>query len=371
MRRKVPWHERWSVLSWLRRQGRTALFRLIERVFKTDDGRSVLAAASAGWAPRRVRLPPPVTAPYRELGRAPHRIELEPGRQPPIFITARFRSGSTFLWNVFRHIDGYTSYYEPHNERRWFDPRTREERVDATHKQVEEYWREYEGLEELGAWYREDWVRRDVYMDETFWAPEMRRYIELLIENARMRAVLQFNHVDFRLPWLRANFPQAKVIHLYRHPRDQWVSSLLGSKFPTDGSISRFRRCDHFYLTTWARDLKYHFPFLDERSVSHPYELFYYIWKLSYWFGRAYADTSVGFEDLVSDPRTWLTKLLVATDVHDYDLDVLMGVLERPEIGKWRRYADESWFERYEERCERVLAAFLVGAGPSPPASQP
>ena len=371
MRRKVSWHERWSVLSWLRRRGRTALFRLVERLFATDDGRSVLAAASAGLAPRRVRLPPPVSAPYRELGTAPFRIEPEPGTQPPIFITARFRSGSTFLWNLFRRIDGYTSYYEPHNERRWFDPRTRGERVDATHENVEEYWHEYEGLEELGAWYREDWIRKDLYMDESFWAPEMRRYIELLIENARTRAVLQFNHVDFRLSWLRANFPHAKVIHLYRHPRDQWVSSLLRSRFPTDGSISSFRQCDHFYLTTWARDLKYHFPFLDERSASHPYELFYYIWKLSYWFGRAHADFSVGFEDLVSDPRTWLTKLLAAADVHGYDLDALMGVLAKPEIGKWRQYADESWFERYEEHCERVLAAFFVSTGPSSPASQP
>ena len=111
---QVHWHERSSVLSWLRRRGRSALFRLVERLFATDDGRSVLAAASAGLAPRRVRLPPPVSAPYRELGTAAFPIEPEPGRQPPIFITARFRSGSTFLWNLFRRIDGYTSYYEPH-----------------------------------------------------------------------------------------------------------------------------------------------------------------------------------------------------------------------------------------------------------------
>jgi hypothetical protein len=117
--------------------------------------------------------------------------------------------------------------------------------------------------------------------------------------------------------------------------------------------------------------LKYHFPFLDERSAAHPYELFYYIWMLSYWFGRAHADFSVGFEDLVSDPRTWLTKLFTATDVHGYDLDALVAVLAKPEIGKWRQYADESWFERYEEHCERVLAAFFVSAGPSSPASQP
>jgi hypothetical protein len=31
----------------------------------------------------------------------------------PIFITARFRSGSTLLWNMFRRLRGYRAYYEP------------------------------------------------------------------------------------------------------------------------------------------------------------------------------------------------------------------------------------------------------------------
>jgi hypothetical protein len=74
---------------------------------------------------------------------------------------------------------------------------------------------------------------------------------------------------------------------------------------------------------------------------------------------------------LVSDPRTWLTNLLAAADVHGYDLDALVAVLAKPEIGKWRQYADESWFEGHEEHCERVLAAFFVSAGLSSPACVP
>jgi hypothetical protein len=33
-------------------------------------------------------------------------------------------------------LPGCTAYYEPFNERRWFDPRTRGERVDATRRNV-------------------------------------------------------------------------------------------------------------------------------------------------------------------------------------------------------------------------------------------
>ncbi len=31
----------------------------------------------------------------------------------PVFVTARFRSGSTLLWNLFRNTPEETAYYEP------------------------------------------------------------------------------------------------------------------------------------------------------------------------------------------------------------------------------------------------------------------
>ncbi|MGH9959422.1 MAG: hypothetical protein ACREBC_20235 [Pyrinomonadaceae bacterium] len=39
---------------------------------------------------------------------------------------------------------------------------------------------------------------------------------------------------------------------------------------------------DGFYLLTWGWDLWHYFPFLTLDDESHPYELFYQIWKLSY-----------------------------------------------------------------------------------------
>jgi hypothetical protein len=142
-------------------------------------------------------------------------------------------------------------------------------------------------------YYREDWVDHELFMDHSSLNYEMFRFIQLLVERAPGRAVLQFNRVDFRLPWLRYNFPEATIVHLYRHPRDQWCSSLLESRFPLEGDVRSFEPYDGFYLRRWASDLKYRFPFLDERRVSHPYELFYAIWKLSYLFGRVYARTSL------------------------------------------------------------------------------
>lgn len=196
---------------------RAAAFKTLEQTLGTDDGRKILADALKGIAtppvvPTLTAVPPE----YPELGRAPSGAETN-----AIFVTGRFRSGSTLLWNIFRHVPACTAYYEPLNERRWFDPSSRGERVDATHVGVDDYWKEYDGLAHIAQWYQEHWIDRHLFMNETFWAPELESYIRALIHAAAERAVLQFNRVDFRLPWLKRTFPGSRIIHLFRHPRDQ------------------------------------------------------------------------------------------------------------------------------------------------------
>ena len=244
-----------------------------------------------------------------------------------VIITGRFRSGSTLLWNLFRQAGGFTAYYEPLNERRWFDPSVRGNRTDVTHRNVCDYWREYEGLESLGQFYREDWIRRDLLMDENSWDPELRSYVDTLIDQAVGRPALQFNRIDFRLPWFRRQYPNATYIHIYRHPRDQWCSTLMGDVklFTKNAGFADFPPFDRFYLGMWAQDLKYHFPFLEEGRNSHPYQIFYYIWKLSYLFGVKYCDYSIQFESLVTDPDAEIANLFRVVGAEPVDLPALRG----------------------------------------------
>jgi hypothetical protein len=102
---------------------------------------------------------------------------------------------------------------------------------------------------------------------------------------------------------------------------------------------------------------------LDENLLDHPYQMFYLIWKLSYLFGRQYAHFSLAFEELVESPDTSLRAMLDAAKIKDYDIGALKNLIVRPEIGKWREYAHESWFQNQEATCEQIWMDF-AGAGP-------
>jgi sulfotransferase family protein len=358
-----PLHERLTPLNWLRAPLRRWFFKLFRKAWQTDDGKRAAVDALRGLLAGPPKLGLSGAAfqqPYPDLGVA-DRGEQPCLRDDVVIITARFRSGSTVLWNLFRQLDGFTSYYEPFNERRWFDPKHRGERIDPTHRGVSDYWREYEGLEELGQFYDERWIDHELYMSRDAWNPAMKQYVETLIAKAPGRAALQFNRIDFRLPWFCSQFPVATIIHLYRHPRDQWLSSLTEASrnFPRNGSVADFVPHDHFYLLNWCRDLKYHYPFLDERLVEHPYQLHYFLWKLSYVFAEPHADYSVAFETLVGDPDRELPKLLEAVKVERYDLAKLKSIISSPPLGKWKEYADDSWFRKHETACENVLVEFF------------
>jgi len=347
----------------LRNLLRTQFFDLWKKACATDNGKNSVAESLGNlleWRPTDVDADVLAESPYDEIGRS---SETRPTceRDDIIIVSARFRSGSTLLWNLFRNIPGFVSYYEPFNERRWFDPAARGERVDSTHRKVADYWAEYDGMADPGDVFDEAWNEKELYMSEGAWNPRMKSYMERLVENANGRPVLQFNRLDFRLPWARRTFPNAKLVHLYRHPRDQWTSNLQKiERFAPDGMMSDFAKVDGFYLLSWAKDLKYHFPFLDERAIEHPYQLHYFLWKLSYVYGRSWSDVSLGFEELTTNPERALFQLFDVCGIDESHVESLLPLIEPPPFEKWKKYADDAWFKRHEEHCEEVLASFFA-----------
>src|SRR5262249_4845267 len=149
-------------------------------------------------------------------------------------------------------------------------------------------------------------------------------------------------------------------IHLYRHPRDQWLTTLGQTRdCSTNTTVANFARSDDYYLLGWAGDLTAHFPMLCPEPDRHPYELFYLIWRLSYLFGRRFADHSLSFESLVLEPRQRMSELFDCVGIVGADLTRLQSLLSPPKLGQWRSYADEAWFLEIEQQCEALLAEFF------------
>ena len=110
----------------------------------------------------------------------------------------------------------------------------------------------------------------------------------------------------------------------------------------------------------FVNDLQFHFPFL--RKIGHPYRHFYYLWKLSYLFGMKYRDVA-GLLRGPSNPARWNGRRVVrVADIQPPTTETLETIVKTPKLGKWRDYAEESWFREHEQACEMTLNEFLVNS---------
>jgi hypothetical protein len=320
--------------------------------------------------PRGVVYTPPPSrygcagaAAARGTGLGDERVAARADGARPLFVSARFRSGSTLLWNIFRHTPGVTAYYEPLNERQWFRGGGIDaEATDPTHLHAERYGAEYAGLDDLAQWFDPDWTERNLYMDARSCDRRLARYVAELIRRAPERPVLQCNRLDFRLPWLRQVFPQADILHLYRNPREQWLSVQRSSSgVPPSRRLVPDEPEDYFYTLAWARDLRRTFPCVDPAQHDHAYAVHYLLWRLSHLFGTRFADLSIAYEDLMADCVGTLRPVFARFGIAGGELaDGAYAALLKPlEAERWPQYAAADWFDAIERDCERELERFF------------
>ena len=302
-------------------------------------------------APRALPLAP---VPYA-LGHAPTASADLPGAGA-IFITARFRTGSTLLWQLFNALPGFMAFYEPLNERHattggWTA-------TDPSHRGAGDYRLHYARVAPLEHAHAEAWTYDNLCMDEGDFDPALQGWITRLLGPHDAVPVLQFNRVDFRLRWLRANFPGAHVLHLYRHPRAQWMSMVGGRPIGPATTLAQFAPHDGFYLLAWARDLAHVYPFLRPERHHSPYALHYLLWRLSYAHGRRHAHQSIAFETLCADVAGTLGQALAQTGraVQPRDLERLRALVDPPPAERWSEFAPAGWFAGIEQACDRLLA---------------
>src|SRR4030095_15163916 len=101
-RQKPPFHERFRLLGYLRGRTRAALFRFLRKLADTDDATTIQVSSLRNLLPSRPNVSDLDLSgvPYPGLG-LPSPTSNVSQRDDVLFITARFRSGSTLLWNLF------------------------------------------------------------------------------------------------------------------------------------------------------------------------------------------------------------------------------------------------------------------------------
>ena len=270
----------------------------------------------------------------------------------PIFITARFRSGSTFLWNFFRQISNATAYYEPLHEN-LLQHIGRQTPVQGSHIGVQSYWIEYAHIaSDLINRHNKEFGFRKLLLEESDDYPELAKYILFLIKSTKDACpILQFNRVDFRLPWLRKRFPEAKIIHLWRNPRDQWYSMVKSclSQNVISPDINT-----NYDILLWSIYLSKDFPFLVD-SIQSSYERHYYIWRLSNIMGTRCSDISIDYDNEIQlSPEIALNKIKQTIGISGHERDFISNI-SPVETGKWETIRPADWFEETENRCDRKL----------------
>lgn len=328
--------------------------RIIRNLMPYPPLARTVAAVVSSTRPR-IQLPPYVAPdqPFKT------RIALPEGDRSPVFITARFRSGSTLLWQAFNALPDFTAYYEPLNERRWFDPLVRGQSVDKSHRGVSDYAANYEGLKRLERYFNAGWTTRKLAMGLVDRDEKMIAYIGELLAAASARPLLQFNRIDFRLAFLKQAFPSAHIIHLRRDVRDSWRSTLKNQSNNPNWNLLNFQPHCHFYLLPWYRDLSLSFPeLLRSPDTTHPYEIHYLLHRLSILFARRDAHQFVSYEELNRDFTGTIINLIKNTGGLINGLDHLEAI-HSPRQSGYDHTKDAELYTDIEARVEKDLIAWL------------
>jgi hypothetical protein len=294
------------------------------------------------------------------------RNELNNTMSTPIFITGRFRSGSTLLWQLFRQLEDVVAFYEPLNDALLYHIEAGSP-PQQSHVGATSYWDEYlPVLPELRKYHRIEFGLWRLFLEKNDEYPELENLIRFLINSCgSRRPVLQFNRVDFRLPWLKAHFPMAKIIHLFRNPRDQWFSVVrdLPPEKWADSDINT-----NYDVQLWSSSLARHFPFL-AGPIRTSYERHYFMWLLSKIMGERCADVSIDFDSEIQEcPEKAIAKLGKIVNISEDFSSQLISTIVPVKREGWKSFMPPKWFAEIEYRCENLLnrLGLLDGFGLKP-----
>jgi hypothetical protein len=275
-----------------------------------------------------------------------------------VFVSGDFSSGTTLLFTLFRRSGEFHCLYEPLHGR-LLEYLIHPLRPDEHHHPfVGSYFAEYKGFREIPKLFNPAWGLSGLHLPPTAPAEDFYRYWSYLIGTAlghKSRVLLKENRIAFRLGWLRAMFPQAKIVHIYRAKEEQWNSIVSrGQEYSRRENIGQASvNFTGFNLARWCDDLKTTYPELDARNFTSGYGRFSALWELSFAEHRRYADISVDLRDLVHDFEPTCRRIGECVGV-EFDVPALEQIVLRPEQRKNASITRRGLTKRLAELIDQV-----------------
>jgi hypothetical protein len=241
----------------------------------------------------------------------------------PVFIHSLFRSGSTYIFNVFRQSPNYWCYQEPFNEflihlngnvGRLLDVDERDGSGLRHPKMIQPYfWEFYQVKEVVSGLFRKSFSFDDFFIKRGTSLPsEQLEYITALIDNAKGRPVLQFCRSTGRMGPLKASFPGIHI-HLWREPRNQWWSFKINDFFdPAIQLILNAKQLPEVlrYIKEKYQIIEYHDDDIENEfenarinpiSSTSNYLIFYAVWLFSYLESESILNFTISIDRLSAD----------------------------------------------------------------------
>jgi hypothetical protein len=304
-----------------------------------------------------------------------------------VFVSGDFSSGTTVLFTLFRETGDFYCLYEPLHEKlpEYLVYPLRPD--EGHHVNVDPYFKEFRGFRDVSRLFRPEWAVSRLQLGHDDEAPELERYLRYLVGEASRReprVMLKENRIAFRLGWLRARFPEARIVHVYREKDKQWGSILrrgqewLGREDIGQGSPD----FEGFNVGTFCNDLASTYPELAAERSTSGYERFSKLWDLSFEEQRRNAHVTVGLHELIRDFDATCGRIGEAIG-YSFDVERLRplvvsppgqapepGVRERAlglvdELG--RKYAKGRVALRYLARGDREAARAVIAGHPGRP----
>lgn len=258
----------------------------------------------------------------------------------PIFIHSLFRTGSTYLYSLFRSNKNNHCYYEPFHETLYNYPKSKAfaKNKQDTYKSMghpedtKDYFFEYPYNENgYGVPLFQKSFSYDTFCPNKDKNDDLKKYIENLINYAKGRPVFQFCRSGLRTEWLKKEFDSVNI-YLVRDPHDQWMSYnsfsdnyfniinlLILSKLDCEifSNLRKTLKLNEYTNVDLAIEYRYYEFLTTGISKKLSYAIFYYLWVLSLIHNVKNSDCIIDLESLSHDleEKNRVNNFLLSKDI--------------------------------------------------------